>query len=298
MAVLHRLAITHFKHTHPTRHHGDPMPIAMQMNFLRRTNVGRATLIVKDAKLGARTSTIHVTLSQGEPDQDEKPTDRVVGYITVSDPVSEVGLTASSDWTLYPPPPSTRPPEIKETESTESAHSNTDGNSPWVLMKDPFSGFRHVMAHHILYGPLKEHRRRNVGDQWARFHPRGPKGGPARWTTDSMVLLTDIFPHMLTGLDAAAAPSRTGSDGKGSKTPPFWYPTVTLNVDFKRRLPPEGEEWLYSRIILKDVRNGRTDIEVIMMNERGEIVALANQIGLVVSASRNTNGRTLPSAKI
>jgi hypothetical protein len=49
---------------------------------------------------------------------------------------------------------------------------------------------------------------------------------------------------------------------------------------------------------MKAVRNGRTDIEVIMKDEEGDIVALASQVGLVVSAARNTSGREYGKVKI
>lgn len=298
MAVLYRLATTHFKHTHPTRHHGDPMPIAMQITFLRRTFVGPAILTVQDAKLGARTSTIHVALSQEEPGRKNR-TDRVVGYITVSDPAADVGLTAPSGWTLSPPPPSPRPPEQSSTEPAEMPPPSNDGTTPWVRIKERFPGFRQISVHTTLYCPPEAHQRRNIVDQWARFNPLGPKGGPGRWTNEAMVLLTDLYPLVINGLDVAARTfrRREGSDDKDN-TPMSWFPTVTLNVDFKRRLPPDGEAWLYSRVVLKDVRNGRTDIEVVLMNERGEIVALGNQVGLVLSATRNTSGRTKTPAKI
>ncbi|KUL87259.1 hypothetical protein ZTR_03376 [Talaromyces verruculosus] len=120
MSILYRLATTHFKHTHPTRHNSQPLPISMQMTFLRRTAAGPATLTVEDSKLGLRTSTIHVTLSQEDDSsssssakkQNKKLTAKVVGYITVSDPISDVGPSFPSAWELRPPAPSRGPPSV------------------------------------------------------------------------------------------------------------------------------------------------------------------------------------------
>ena len=76
-------------------------------------------------------------------------------------------------------------------------------------------------------------------------------------------------------------------------TAKFWYPTVTLNIDMKKHLPKEGVEWLYSRIVTKVVRGGRTDLDVTVLDENGEVIALSTQVGLVVSASRNVGSRKL-----
>ena len=40
---------------------------------------------------------------------------------------------------------------------------------------------------------------------------------------------------------------------------------------------------------MKAVRNGRVDIEVMVLDERGAVVALGQQIGLVMGAGRNSD---------
>lgn len=292
MAVLYRTAIAHFKHTHPTRHNGDPMPIAMQMSFLRRSAVGPALLIIEDAKLGARTSTIHITLAQTDPRDSKERTARVVGYITVSDTVSDVGPSTSSDWTLYPPPPSAQPPEVRLAADGSSFELVEKKNSAaWKVIGAPFSEFRRAGNHSVVFGPASDKQRVGIVDQWARLRtiaPQGAGAGPGRWTNETALVLMDLFPMALGEIDQQA---RSGDNDKAKSTPPFWFPTVTLNVDFKKRLPAEGVDWLYCRVNMKVVRNGRTDIEVIMKDEAGDIVALGSQVGLVVSAARNTSGR-------
>ena len=67
----------------------------------------------------------------------------------------------------------------------------------------------------------------------------------------------------------------------------FWYPTVLLNMDIKKALPAAGLEWLFSRVKAKQVRNGRMDIEILILDEEGDIVALSNHVALIVPAERN-----------
>ncbi|PGG98079.1 hypothetical protein GX51_06991 [Blastomyces parvus] len=275
-AILYRLATTHFQNTHPTRHSSRPMPISMQLSFIRRSAVGPALMTVRDVKLGLRTSTIQVTLSQpGSSNSAEKYIDKVTGYITISDPVSEVGVSTPCSWTLYPPPPEFKPPQLRDGQPVP--------NSLWkkTIMKDP--NFRRASSNSEFWEPVDPRldERRGIVDQWGRLRPRGPKGGLGRWTNEAVAYLVDIFPVALENLEYATA-KEMGSP------PPYWFPTIALNIDFKKPLPEGGVEWLYSRITTKSVRNGRTDIEVIVMDEAGEIVALATQLGLVLGSGRNT----------
>ena len=142
-----------------------------------------------------------------------------------------------------------------------------------------------------MYGPgdgSTQHAR-NGGmaiDQWVRFRPGGDANG--RWTNAAVVYLLDMFPMALDGLDSTAQEVESKVGKAKAKS---WYPTVTLNIDVKKRLPPGGVEWLYSRIDTKVVSNGRTDLNVTILDQDGEVVAVGSQVGLVVSASRNLGNR-------
>ncbi|KAG5301421.1 hypothetical protein I7I48_01420 [Histoplasma ohiense] len=275
-AIFYRLATTHFQNTHRTQHSSQPMPISMQLTFIRRSSIGSALLTVRDVKLGLRTSTIHVTLSQLDSSTlPVKQIDRVTGYITISDPISEVGVSTPCSWKLYPPPPDSKPPQLSNGRPVQ--------NSPWkkTIMKEP--DFRRASNNSEFWEPVDPclDKQRGISDQWGRLRPQGPKGGLGRWTNEALAYLVDIFPVALEMIESATV------DEMGSP-PPFWFPTIALNVDFKKFLPKDGVEWLYSRIITKSVRNGRIDIEVIVMDEGGDIVALATQVGLVLGSNRNT----------
>jgi acyl-CoA thioesterase len=104
-----------------------------------------------------------------------------------------------------------------------------------------------------------------------------------------------MFPMALDGFDtmSATAAARENGGSVEAQRAKFWYPTVTLNVDMKKHLPAGGVEWLYSRVVTKVVRDGRTDLEVTVLDEAGEVIALSTQVGLAVSASRNVGTRKL-----
>ena len=135
-----------------------------------------------------------------------------------------------------------------------------------------------------------------------------------RFTQESLGYVVDSFPQMVemakTGQVAsqnstAALPTSSppnggasggidgGGGGGGEKSidkalwAQFWYPTVTLNMEMKKLLPPHGVEWLSSRITCSQIRNGRMDIEIVVFDEDGELVALSNHVALIVPAQRN-----------
>lgn len=252
-------------------------------------------LTVQDVKLGARTSTIHVTLSQaGEKKRgglvqgdDGNLEAKVAGYITVSPVTAEVGLSADTGWRLSP---AALPGSAADGRVNLATLKRTGRDGGWMRLAAPFPEFRRATQQVELYGPDPALGRRPVVDQWARFRPNGDS--ESRWTNEAAAFLTDMFPMALDGLDAMASAVSKEQSPSAEQSASNWYPTVTLNIDFKKRLPPQGTEWLYSRVQIKAVRDGRTDIDVVVLDEQGEVIALGTQVGLVLSASRNVGQRS------
>ncbi|KAL4911609.1 hypothetical protein BDW74DRAFT_10699 [Aspergillus multicolor] len=295
-AVLYRLALVHFATAHPDLYQSEPAtPISMHLTFLRRTSDGPATLRVHDMKLGKRTSSLHVELLQpkdhsqsGKDIREDQMEVKVAGYITVSPASSEVGVSSKTEWEIHPEP-------VGGSRSDGGVDferlSQTGRDEAWMRQDPPFADFRKATTQVELFGvdPARKKRKNGIVDQWARLKP---EGNVTRWSNEGVVFLTDMFPMALDGFDTMATGGESGSStGGAGPTAKYWFPTVSLSIDFKKRLPKAGEEWLYSRVVTKEVRNGRTDLDVTILDARGEIVALSTQIGLVVSASRNIGKR-------
>ena len=85
----------------------------------------------------------------------------------------------------------------------------------------------------------------------------------------------DTNPYDVKNKDGSLKPAR------------FWYPTVLLNMDFKKPLPEEGVEWLFVRADTKQIKNGRMDIDIVILDEEGDIVALSHHVSLAVDSARN-----------
>jgi acyl-CoA thioesterase len=68
-----------------------------------------------------------------------------------------------------------------------------------------------------------------------------------------------------------------------------------MNIDMKKMLPSDGVEWLYSRVVTKTIRAGRADLDVVVLTQEGDLLALSNQVALVVDAARNIGNRLNPA---
>jgi hypothetical protein len=263
--------------THPSR--SSPHPINLHLEFFKRTSVGQAIFKVKDIKLGARISNVHVTLAQ----QDDEGIwqDEVEGYIAMSNIGKETGLTLPTDFQLRPAP-------IAADLHALLAHGE-DQN--WGLWRAPvFPKFRraskNILTHLEKRRPAD--RPRAILDQWVRFLPLGKHG---KWTNDCLGFVVDMFPQIAESYinaDRGQSDLEEKLPGQSNPRPNYWYPTLTLNLDVKKLLPDEGVEWLFVRVQASVIKNGRFDLLVTVLDEGGDVVALSQHCALIMDASRNT----------
>lgn len=55
-----------------------------------------------------------------------------------------------------------------------------------------------------------------------------------------------------------------------------------MGFEMKKVLPPEGVRWLFLRAQLKKIQNGRLDAEIVVLDEKLEMVAISHQISRIV----------------
>ncbi|KAK2596103.1 hypothetical protein QQS21_006450 [Conoideocrella luteorostrata] len=73
----------------------------------------------------------------------------------------------------------------------------------------------------------------------------------------------------------------------------MWFPTLVMNLENKTALPEEGVKWLNTRITSKQINNGKFDLDVIIRDTDGELVALSHHVAMVLSMARNTGKSSL-----
>ncbi|KAF1815881.1 hypothetical protein P152DRAFT_390013 [Eremomyces bilateralis CBS 781.70] len=256
-----------------------PHSITLHLEFMKRTQAGPATVVVKDAKLGRQTTTIHVTLSQGGKEE-------IVGYITQSNIHKEDGPSFETGWAMTP--------DVAPKPASLQALRDGHEDPVWAEQATmPFIEFRKA-AHQARFFFPKTRVLRNVTDQWICFR-NGEK-----FTQDSLGYVCDMFPQMVETLRAKNDPyglkEKAAQEQSGEKPiAKFWYPTVLLNLDVKKALPEEGVDWLFCRIHSKQVKNGRMDLDILILDEQGDLVALSHHVALILDVSRNLVRQT-PSA--
>lgn len=275
-ACFMQVAALHFSTTLAKQH--QPHTISLHLEFVRRTQVGPATFLVRDVKLGKLTSSIHITLTQDGREE-------AVGYLNHSNIPREEGPTFDTRWQFEPPP------AVVDLKALATA---TD--SRWQERKTmPFSDFRKAVNKFRFFFPKDGQPERSIADQWLAFR-NGEK-----FTNVTLGAVSDMFPQITevfkTNTDPYSIKAEvenidTEAEARRMGAAKFWYPTLLLNLDIKKALPEEGVDWLFVRTRSKHIKNGRYDLEVIIADETGDVVALSHHICLMLPASRNLAKRS------
>lgn len=270
-ACFLQVAKTHFSKTLSSQN--QPHTITLHLEFVRRTEVGPATFKVRDVKVGRLTSTIHVSLFQNGREE-------VIGYLTNSNIPREQGPSYDTRWRLEPP---RRP-------LTSTAALAAESDPEWREQKSmPFADFRKASRNLRFFFPARGQPAPGVADQWMAFR------NGERFTNASLGMVADMFPQIPESFRTRSDPYAVGGADSGAtkerSAAKFWYPTLLLNLDVKKALPEEGVDWLFVRTRSKQIRNGRYDLEVVVMDEAGDVVALSHHVCMILPAARNLAAR-------
>lgn len=251
---------THFNTTLAKQN--QPHTIALHVEFLRRTQAGPATFKVDDVKLGRQTTIVHVSMEQDGRQE-------VIAYATNSNLDTETGFTFDTQHKLSPPVP---PVDLAKLEQ--------DTDPTWRKQPEmPHAKFRKATTKVIFHFPRANQSALATADEWLCW------SDGSNFTNTSIGFVADMFPQIIEKF-------------RHKEQGPFWYPTLLLNLDIKKSLPPEGVKWLQIRVEIKKVKNGRMDLEVFVHDAEGDLVALSHHVGFVMDASRNTAARRTGDAKI
>lgn len=201
----------------------------------------------------------------------------------MTDLSKEKGVTLPTDFALTPSAPSGRP-------DFRALENNTDTDPTWQLMRlprDSWFGRVRCLSNCVYYIPRRKETPRNVFDAWVRLSCN------ENITDQALGYIVDCWPYVVEAYRPSSAKEDAAGDGifKIGHDSVFWYPTVVMNIELKKSLGPRGTRWVQLRVMSKSIRNGRLDLEVIVLDQRGELVALSTHVNLVLGGERNTAGR-------
>ncbi|KAI9718345.1 MAG: hypothetical protein M1828_006747 [Chrysothrix sp. TS-e1954] len=277
-STIQRVAALHFATT--LRSQLQPHTLALHLEFLRRTSVGEAVILVHHVKLGRQTSTIHVSLRQSDG------RDAVVGYITQADLDAETGVSFATGWSLQPQP---RPAQPLKFDSNEDPYWTVDREERFAEFRKAHSRIRRMIPR------AREHRADlSWSDTWISLatvqKSASDMESREKFTNESLGFVADMFPQLIEGyLEATTQEPRLERAERTSwrAGAGYWYPTLLLNLDIKKSLPADGVDWLFVRVRAKTIKNGRYDLEVIVLDENNDLVCISNHVVMALKASRN-----------
>jgi hypothetical protein len=261
--------------------------------FLNRTETGPAVIVIEDVKLGRQLSTLHATLYQHAllpeaPWITAGSTRReVAAYLTMTTDLlrKESGLSLPTSFSLRHPVAAPPRPDFAALKRDEDG-----GDAHWARYRFPRGsplGYSRCLRNTVYYEPRGGQPTRTVIDKWVRL------ASGERFTPASLAFVADCWPYVVEAWRPTATTEQEAEESAVPFAPEarFWYPTVVLNLEVKKALPEEGVEWLQLRIQSKQIKNGRFDLEVLILDQEGDLVALSNHVNLILGSDRNMAGR-------
>nr|A0A2L0P0K1.1 RecName: Full=Thioesterase-like protein TwmA; AltName: Full=Wortmanamides biosynthesis cluster protein A [Talaromyces wortmannii]AUY61969.1 TwnA [Talaromyces wortmannii]QBC19709.1 TwmA [Talaromyces wortmannii] len=280
---------------------GQPDTLTAHFEYPNRTSTGPAIVVIEDVKLGRQISTLHLTLWQGgllsqAPWIDRSVSRRIVlAYTTHTNLRTFSGISMPTGYEVTPAAelPSVSDFEALKTHGADDAWAESKLPKGWAAMMLSLTQWR-------FYVPRKEPLSPGVLDMWIRL------ASGEKITQGALAYVVDSFPHNMHTFLAApalrellnASPERSGDSEvkdvrkKDQQRAEMWFPTVVMNIEAKTALPEEGVEWLSVRVSSKQIKEGKFDLEVLVRDTDGEMVALSNHVAMILSVERNTGKKS------
>lgn len=296
VAQIYEAVATHLVNDPALAEKNQPDVLNLHLDFLRACVRDVSTITITTLKAGAAASFLQVHLYQ-------KDALKVVALATSTNFDVTIGPSAPTNWALNPPP------KPKPDFGRIVAHKPDDNWLPSSNVGEVFAFTKRMYT----LNPRGGHPVDGICDAWNGFQHEGDE----RMDATYVALLSDILPSMPDTLlrnnglyDAhtyykrmeewaeknpgkpALIPNSL-ADAKKSKT---FSATQTLDLEFKRRMPKDGQKWMFTRTTTKMMEKGRTDVHLTMLNEDMELVAMARQVILVLEAQRKFRDEKKPRA--
>lgn len=262
MTLVARTTQLHFQNSHPQLN--QPDLITFHVEFLARPSPRPATIHIHELKMGRQFSLVRVQLVQ----QTSKHEPRICleALVTQGNLAREIQAGGPSlptrpilpfNAVSYPPPRSDF--EEWHTEPIWRTTRPVAFKLVTFLPKGSDS-----LAGNPSLGP-------SVREQWVRWSD-GIGGGDG-FTIASLPFLADSFRPI---------PEAYGMINTA-------FPTLSYGLEVKRAPPtPRGWEWLFLRIEMRQAKFGRYDMDVVIFNEEGELVALGKHTSLIIPVGRHS----------
>ncbi|KAI1869689.1 uncharacterized protein JN550_005670 [Neoarthrinium moseri] len=227
-----------------------------------------------------------------------------IGALTATNFDAPLGPTVPTAWSLLPAPKPV--PDFSRIVNRQS--------DPHWLPTHLSGEILDVTKRLLFLHPRGSHRVDDICDAWS-----GCIGCPdERMDATYLALMTDIIPSMsgtllrnggLYDAHRLFAEMEKWAEGHPGVPAPMTNSvaeamqamthnqTVVLDIEFKRCVPKEGLEWVFTRTATKMLHEGRMDLDITICNAEMELVCTAHQIVMVLEAQRKFR-RKKPEASL
>lgn len=273
VSLVQRAAALRFQSTTDKPAHPDVLEL--KIHFFRPMTEGDLAIRLDDVVVGKQTSTIEARMFQGGKLC-------LMGLVSVGNFDTISGVSFNTGWVLSPKPAAA---SIKLL--------GCDSDPGWVSYQCPWhpEGYRRPQSYIKFFVPL-ELRDPNFRDSW--ITPSDPafafRNEHLGFIGDMTLPILDNFcdgvgSHTAT-IAVCAEQKRDRENGtipvadaeSGAYATPLAPVTLSLNMEIKKQLPAEGTRWLFSRCRAREIKNGRMDNEIIILDGDEQLVAVVQQV--------------------
>ncbi|KAK9426026.1 putative Thioesterase-like protein TwmA [Seiridium unicorne] len=271
--------------------------LTAHFEFPSRTSTGAAVVVIEDVKLGQQISILHLTLWQGgllsrapwvTPSVSRRS---ILGYVNFANMRTFTGMTMPTGY--WETPAAELPSPMPDFQALK-----TEGRDKgWRLSKTPRSSaqIQRSLQRWQFYLPRNGPLTPGVCDMWIRL------ASGERITQGVLAYVVDSFPMDMNTFFASTemrklfynAPRNPETSTKENHSEDkqragVWLPTVVMNLEVKKALPEDGVEWLAVCATSKQIQDGKFDLDLVVRDGEGELVALSSHVALILEMGRNT----------
>ena len=281
-AILYSAAQAHFNTTLAS--HNQPDVHTLHAQFFRPCTPCSSTIKITNRKIGKGSCFIQIDLSQNGVEM-------CTALATSTNFDISVGPTAKTAVAILPPPRAT--PDFAKVEAFQP-----DEN--WIPSKLDGELFNILKRMTYLY-PIDGFQTDGIVDYWTVFdRPEKMDGAHLALLCDCSPSMSDgllrnggIYdPHRIYKIKKEAADKNPGQPAlltnslKDAAKSQIWNTTLTIDIQFKRRMPEEEMRWTFTRATTRMLEGGRMDLDCLICDEEMVPICLARQVMLVIDANR------------
>ncbi|KAK2595384.1 hypothetical protein QQS21_006920 [Conoideocrella luteorostrata] len=291
-AQIHLTASAHLTTDPSLQIRNQPDILHLYIEFLRPCEHSESDITITALKIGSVTSTLQLQLSQGGKV-------KVIALATSTNFDQTIGPSASTDWRLLPPPQPT--PDFNRIISYQP-------EANWLPARLEDSVVPGLGRINVLY-PRVGFPTNGVCDAWYSWVNEGMDDTKLAFMTDVMPSMSDTLMRNDGLYDVHAWHKQiqqwaeknpgipatiTNSTTKALQATTFVI-SMTLDIEFKRRLPKEKKQWTFSRAATKMLQDGRMDVEITICNEDMELLCTARESPAIAPSAIFLDFRALAS---